>query len=226
MRNNAHAKLYEKTTLLRSEFNLPAGSDEKVVQDYRCSLSSSSSSASTSGKIYITQYGLFFFKASDKPSLRLSMRSVATVEARDKTLVVESMDGTVTAVFSGFTSIGKRDEAYALLHHFHTTPYAVRQRQIPPQEKIGEGEISHLVDIEAGARAVGKANIALETGAATLEELARQKEVIAGMRDNLYRMEDELGNHWGKKKFFSRLLFILSHRRGESAFERNRKYWR
>ena len=102
----------------------------------------------------------------------------------------------------------------------------VEQRQIPPQEKIGEGEISHLVDIEAGARAVGKANIALETGAATLEELARQKEVVAGMRDNLYRMEDELGNHWGKKKFFSRLLFILSHRRGESAFERNRKYWR
>jgi hypothetical protein len=125
MRNTAHAKLYEKTLLLRTQFNLPSVSDERVVQDYRCSLN-----GTTSGKIFITQYSLFFFKAADKPSLRLSMRSVATVETRDKTLVVESMDGMITAVFSGFTSVGKRDEAYALLHHFHTVPYAVRQKQV------------------------------------------------------------------------------------------------
>jgi hypothetical protein len=192
MKNSAHAKLFEKTQLLRREYNLPATSDERVVQDYRCTLN-----GATSGKLYITQLALYFYRASDAPSLRLPFRSVATTEAAGKTLTVESVDGTIRAVFSSFTSVGKRDEAAALLRHLSTVPFALRDRHTTKSGASGEdeeGEISHLVDVDSGARAGKRAEDALYSGAATLEELARQREVVAGMRDNLYRMEDDLAD--------------------------------
>ncbi len=185
MKNSAHAKLFEKTQLVRREYNLPASSDERVVQDYRCSLN-----GATSGKVYITQHALYFFRSADAPSLRLPFRSVATAEAAGKTLVVESVDGTVRAVLSSFTSVAKRDEALVLVQHFSTVPYAVRERQV--RSEALEGEASSLVDIESGARAAKRAEDSMYMAAATLEELARQREVVAGMRDNLYRMEDDL----------------------------------
>ncbi len=189
MKNSAHAKLFDKTQLVRRSFNLPASSDERVVQDYRCTLN-----GATSGKLYITQLALYFFRSSDTPSLRLPFRSVATAEAAGKTLAVESVDGTVRAVFSSFTSVGKRDEALVLARHLSTVPFAPRERQGTRggPEEAEEGAISELVDVESGGRAAKRAEEALYSGAATLEELARQREVVAGMRDNLYRMEDDL----------------------------------
>lgn len=204
--NPKHSKLEGKTELIRKSFNLPSDK-EHVIQDYRCSCNSLGS-----GKVYITENYVFFHKNINSQQ-SVAMRRMREVKREGKTLVLEEKDGS-TYVFSGFTSVSKRDEAYHLVNHLLVHPYQLEhweQQQNnnmhgdvgdlpPPSISVKQQQrvmsmpptVSVLVDVESGQRALMKAQQAEAAGANTLMELERQREVINNMEADLNKMDDDL----------------------------------
>lgn len=114
--NSGHSKLQGKSELLRREFNLPSSADERVLQDYRCTLAGTGS-----GKLYITPNALFFFR-SPQHLLHVPLRHVHTVTATDKGL---ELQGRTCAHLHSFWSLQKRDEALHLAQHLLKHPFTL-----------------------------------------------------------------------------------------------------